>query len=109
MRILVLLAILVPLVAKAQSFEEIITAKSEAEFKKLINASMSDGLRDKTYFGLIKLGFFYANDGKIIQCDSVLTLIDGKYKDLVVSKAKWRSLDVSDYYYLLASYYYLKN
>lgn len=109
MRVLVLLMIVVPFVIKAQSFDEIMTAKSESEFKTLINCSIADGFRDKTYFGLVKLGFLYANSGKIIQCDSVLTVIEGGYKDLVVSKVKWRSLDVSDYYYLLASYYYLKN
>jgi CHAT domain-containing protein len=109
MRVLVLLMFLVPLVAKAQSFDEIMAANSESDYKSLIRASMADSLREKTYFGLVKLGFFYANSGKIIQCDSVLTTIERSYKDLVVSKVRWRSLDVSDYYYLLASYYYLKN
>jgi CHAT domain-containing protein len=106
---LALLLFVAPLVTKAQSFDEIMTAKSEGDFKKLIGSSVSDGMREKTYFGLMKLGFFYADGGKIIQCDSVLTEIEKNYKDLVVSKVKWRSLDVSDYYYLLASYYYLKN
>ncbi|HEX8060236.1 MAG TPA: CHAT domain-containing protein, partial [Cyclobacteriaceae bacterium] len=109
MRLLVLLVFLVPLVAKTQSFDEFVKAKSEKDFKRLIDCSIADRFREKTYFGLIKLGFHYADRGQIIQCDSVLTAIEAGYKDLVVSNVKWRTLDVSDYYYLLASYYYMKN
>jgi hypothetical protein len=95
-------------VVNAQSFLEI-NYTNEADLVTVINASKEDQSRKKTFFALLKLGSLYLNENKIPKCDSVLTIIEGDFKDLITQGVRWRTLDVSDYYHLLSSLYYLKN
>lgn len=108
--IIISLLVLVWFKGSSQSYSEVMNPENtESTFRTLIDASRADGVRKKTYFTLIRLGYYYSTRGSIMKCDSVLSVIDHEFKDLISQNVRWHSLDVADYYYLLSSFYYLKN
>jgi CHAT domain-containing protein len=94
--------------AHSQSFLEI-NSENEQDLKAVIKASREDNSRKKTFFAFIKLGSFYLNNNKIPECDSVLTVVEHEFNDLIIQGVRWNSMDVSDYYQLLSSIYFLKS
>src|SRR6187551_2660460 len=92
--ILIVVLLFVGVMAKAQSFVEI-DRGIESDIVSAISASREDGVRYKTFFGLLKLGDLYLDKGQLWKCDSVLTVMEGEFADLIRSgKAHWQKLDV---------------
>src|SRR5688572_4577988 len=107
--ILIVVLLFASILAKAQSFAEI-NKGVDTDIITAINASREDGVRYKTFFGLLKLGSLYLNKNQLWKCDSVLNVMETEFADLIRSgKAHWQSLDVSSYHQLLSSYYLLKS
>lgn len=94
--------------AVAQGFNEL-NYTSESDLKAVIRASQEDNSRKKTFFALTRLGTLYLKNQKISECDSVLTILESDFPDYIAKGVRWKTLDVSDYYHLLSSFYYLKN
>src|SRR5687768_1402876 len=106
--ILVALMLVVSASACAQSFAEL-NYTDEKDLKDVIKASLEDNSRKKTFFAYIRLGSIYLKNNKLPECDSVLNIIETNFTDYITQGVRWKSLDVSDYYHLLSSLYYLKN
>jgi hypothetical protein len=94
--------------AAAQGFREL-SSTDEAELKDIIRASQEDRSRKKTFFAYIQLGSLYLKNNKIPECDSVLNILEGDFKEYITQGVRWKTMNVSDYYHLLSSLYYLKN
>lgn len=107
--ILIVVLLFASVLTRAQSFAEI-NRGIEGDILTAINASREDGVRFKTFFGLLKLGSVYLDKDQLWKCDSVLAVLETEFADLIRSRrAHWQQLDVSSYYQLLSSYYLLKS
>jgi CHAT domain-containing protein len=107
--ILIVVLLFASVLARAQSFVEI-NKGIETDIVTAIKASREDGVRYKTFFGLLELGSLYLDKNQLWKCDSVLNVMETEFADLIRSgKAHWQGLDVASYYQLLSSYYLLKS
>jgi hypothetical protein len=106
--ILVILLFFVTASTSAQGFLEL-NYTDEKDLKDVIRASQEDHSRKKTFFAYIRLGSLYLKNNKLPECDSVLNILETNFTDYITQGVRWKSLDVSDYYHLLSSLYYLKN
>lgn len=110
MRLLLIVLLLFPaVIAKCQSFAEINTGV-ESDVITALHASRTDGVRYKTFFGLLKLGSIYLDQNRLWECDSVLNVMETEFGDLIQNgNAHWQRLNVGSYFQLLSAYYLLKS